>query len=115
MQSCERALGTLEAVPQVGMLPLRQLYSEFCVPCTLQNNCFPRSRILDISFNLLRNIEGVDKLTKLKKLFLVNNKINKIENLSNLHQLEMLELGSNRIRVGVGMAWGYRMCIFHRV
>lgn len=72
----------------------------------LKNNCFAHSRILDISFNLLRNIEGVDKLTKLKKLFLVNNKINKIENLSNLCQLEMLELGSNRIRVGVGMAWG---------
>lgn len=61
-------------------------------------------RILDISFNLLRNIEGVEKLTQLKKLFLVNNKISKIENISNLHQLQMLELGSNRIRVGAG-AW----------
>lgn len=60
---------------------------------------FASSRILDISFNLLRNIEGIDKLTQLKKLFLVNNKISKIENLSTLHQLQMLELGSNRIRV----------------
>lgn len=63
-------------------------------------------RILDISFNLLRNIEGVDKLTRLKRLFLVNNKISKIENISNLHQLQMLELGSNRIRVGAGAGPG---------
>lgn len=58
-------------------------------------------RILDISFNILRTIEGLDQLTQLKKLFLVNNKISKIENLSNLQQLQMLELGSNRIRVGI--------------
>lgn len=68
----------------------------------IKNKCFACSRILDISFNLLRNIEGIDKLTQLKKLFLVNNKISKIENVSNLHQLQLLELGSNRIRVGVG-------------
>lgn len=71
-------------------------------------------RILDISFNLLRNIEGVDKLTRLKKLFLVNNKISKIENISTLHQLQMLELGSNRIRVGAGMwpgAWPWGLAV----
>ena len=75
----------------------------------IKNTCFTRSRILDISFNLLRNIEGVDKLTQLKKLFLVNNKISKIENLSSLRQLQMLELGSNRIRVGAGAAWARGM------
>lgn len=58
-------------------------------------------RVLDISFNVLRHIEGLDRLTQLKKLFLVNNKISKIENLSNLQMLQMLELGSNRIRVGL--------------
>ena len=58
-------------------------------------------RILDISFNVLQHIEGLDRLTQLKKLFLVNNKISKIENLSNLQVLQMLELGSNRIRVGL--------------
>lgn len=58
-------------------------------------------RVLDISFNVLRHIEGLDQLTQLKKLFLVNNKISKIENLSNLQLLQMLELGSNRIRVGL--------------
>ena len=74
-------------------------------------NALPVSRVLDISFNLLRNIEGIDKLTRLKKLFLVNNKINKIENISSLHQLQMLELGSNRIRVGVGTGRGLQLCL----
>lgn len=83
-------------------------------PVLVKNKCFACSRILDISFNLLRNIEGIDKLTRLKKLFLVNNKISKIENVNNLHQLQLLELGSNRIRVGAGVAsaarwrWGRR-------
>lgn len=49
-------------------------------------------------------------MTRLKKLFLVNNKINKIENISSLHQLQMLELGSNRIRVGVGTRHGLEVC-----
>lgn len=61
-------------------------------------------RILDISFNVLRHIEGLDQLVQLKKLFLVNNKISKIENLSNLQQLQILELGSNRIRVGISFS-----------
>lgn len=73
-------------------------------------NALPVPRVLDISFNLLRNIEGVDKLTRLKKLFLVNNKISKIENISSLRQLQMLELGSNRIRVGVGAGRGLEVC-----
>ena len=73
-------------------------------------NALPVPRVLDISFNLLRNIEGLDKLTRLKKLFLVNNKISKIENISSLRQLQMLELGSNRIRVGVGAGHGLEVC-----
>ena len=56
-------------------------------------------RILDLSFNLIKTIQNIDSLTKLKKLFLVQNKISTIEGLQNLSQLEMLELGANKIRV----------------
>lgn len=56
-------------------------------------------RLLDLSFNRIRKIEGLDALVKLRKLFLVSNKISKIENVSHLKELEMLELGDNRIRV----------------
>lgn len=56
-------------------------------------------RQLDVSFNVLRKVEGLEQLTRLKKLFLLHNKISSIGNLEHLTGLEMLELGSNRIRV----------------
>ena len=56
-------------------------------------------RTLDLSFNLIKTIENLGCLTKVKKLFLVSNKISKIEGLQNLSQLEMIELGANKIRV----------------
>ena len=56
-------------------------------------------RTLDLSFNLIKTIENLGCLTKVKKLFLVSNKISKIECLQNLSQLEMIELGANKIRV----------------
>lgn len=52
-----------------------------------------------MSFNILRKVEGLERLTRLKKLFLLHNKISSIANLENFTCLEMLELGSNRIRV----------------
>lgn len=56
-------------------------------------------RILDLSFNRIREIEGLENLTNLDKLFLSSNKISKIENLSHLKKLTLLELGDNKIRV----------------
>ncbi|CAJ0937353.1 unnamed protein product [Ranitomeya imitator] len=56
------------------------------------------SGILDLSFNLLKRIEGFDSLSQLRRLYLVNNKISRIENLGSMTQLRLLELGSNRIR-----------------
>ena len=56
-------------------------------------------RVLDLSWNRIPKIEGLEALTKLKKLFLIQNKITKMENLNHLVDLEMLELGANRIRV----------------
>jgi len=56
-------------------------------------------RILDLCFNQIRKIEGLESLTKLKKLYFVQNKISVIENVGHLTELRMLEFGSNRIRV----------------
>ena len=73
---------------------------------------------LDISFNRLRKIQGIENLVKLRygikdnsygledltltsstrKLYLVSNKITKIENVNHLRDLQLLELGDNRIR-----------------
>ncbi|KAG5486384.1 hypothetical protein CUR178_07699 [Leishmania enriettii] len=61
---------------------------------------------LDLSYNQLRKITGLDSLgSTLKELYLVENKIKVIEGLDNLVHLELLELGGNRIReIGSGLA-----------
>lgn len=56
-------------------------------------------RILDLSFNRITQIQGLDRLQKLEKLFLSSNKIAKIENVNHLKTLKLLELGDNKIRV----------------
>lgn len=59
------------------------------------------SRILDLSFNLLRAVpvELLD-IPSLEVLYFVQNKITSIEHLNHLGaSLRSLELGSNRIRV----------------
>lgn len=69
-------------------------------------------RQLDVSFNVLRKVEGLEQLACLKKLFLLHNKISSIANLDHFARLEMLELGSNRIRVrpkGLGDSGQNRM------
>ena len=57
----------------------------------------PNLVTLDLSFNVIRKIEHLEKLTKLQTLYLVSNKISVIENL-NFDSLVYLELGDNRIR-----------------
>lgn len=56
-------------------------------------------RALDLSFNRISAIEGIDALVSLQKLYLCANKISVIEGISNLTNLTMLELGDNKIRV----------------
>lgn len=56
--------------------------------------------MLDLAFNRITEIKGLDRLVNLKKVFLSANKISKIENLDALKNLELLELGDNKIRVG---------------
>lgn len=51
---------------------------------------------LDLSFNKIAKIEGLDKLTKLVDLSLFNNQIAKIENLDQLKELNVLSLGKLR-------------------
>lgn len=50
---------------------------------------------LDLSFNKICKIEGLDTLTKLMDLSLFNNQISTIENLDNLVHLNVLSLGKD--------------------
>jgi len=60
---------------------------------------FIHVRVLDLSFNRIREIEGLEHLINLKKLFLSSNRITKITNVNHLSNLQMLELGDNKIKV----------------
>lgn len=51
--------------------------------------------ILDLSFNNIDVIEGLEKLTKLEDLTLYNNRIATIENMDVLTHLHVLSLGNN--------------------
>jgi Leucine-rich repeat (LRR) protein len=52
---------------------------------------------LDLSFNLIDKIEGLEKLTKLTDLSLFSNNISQITGLQTLSKLNVLSLGSNKI------------------
>lgn len=53
---------------------------------------------LDLSFNTIRHIRHVERLTNLKDLYLCQNEITRIDNLDTLTKLDNLELGANKIR-----------------
>eukprot|EP00796_Vickermania_ingenoplastis_P004674 gene4674-3368_t len=59
---------------------------------------FPHLVKLDLSYNQIKNISGLDTLGPcLKELYLVENKIKHISGLEALVNLELLELGGNQI------------------
>lgn len=55
-------------------------------------------RWLDLSFNKLTAIEGLDTLTKLTDLTLLSNRIEKLEKLDSLVHLNVLSMGNNLIK-----------------
>ncbi|PNG51686.1 Leucine-rich repeat-containing protein 48, partial [Tetrabaena socialis] len=52
---------------------------------------------LDLSFNRITAISGLETLTKLVDLSLFSNQISKIENLDTLSNLNVLSLGNNQL------------------
>ena len=68
---------------------------------------FPNLKILDLSYNELSKIEGLDSLKKLEILNLQNNQIRKIEGLDYLQQLKKLYLTRNCI----GRLEGLQYCM----
>ncbi len=52
---------------------------------------------LDLSFNNIEKIEGLENLNKLKDISLFNNQISKLENMNNLEHLEVFSIGNNQL------------------
>jgi hypothetical protein len=53
---------------------------------------------LDLSFNRITKIEGLDTLVKLEDLSLADNHITIIEGLDNLSELNVFSFGNNMVR-----------------
>jgi hypothetical protein len=85
--------------------------ADWPIPGVSDNLVAGLCRILDVSFNRLREIKGLDQLHKLQKLFLCANKISHIENVGHLKNLTLLELGDNKIRAS-GSRFGTTACFF---
>ena len=52
---------------------------------------------IDLSFNNIEKIEGLENLNKLKDISLFNNQISKLENMNNLENLEVFSIGNNQL------------------
>lgn len=61
-------------------------------------------KILDISFNAIREMAPVASCPLLEELYIAQNKLRKIEGLENLTNLRTLDLGANRIREMQGLS-----------
>lgn len=94
-------LGKLESEV---LKPLTKLKRFYCAENKLQEipicgvfAAMKELEILDLGGNLLRKIEGLENLPKLRELWLGKNKIERIENLNGLDSLVRISLQSNRI------------------
>lgn len=56
-------------------------------------------KVLDMSFNAIRDMSPVSACPLLEELYLAQNKLRKIQGIRELRQLRILDLGANRIRV----------------
>ncbi|KAI8921116.1 hypothetical protein DFJ77DRAFT_150399 [Powellomyces hirtus] len=66
-------------------------------------NLFRSLTVLDISSNLIENIEGLDAAPYLVDLNLSNNKISRVQNMKSLQRLRKLNLSFNCIRTFDGL------------
>lgn len=53
---------------------------------------------LDLSFNLISKIEGLEKLTKLSDLSVYSNRIEKLSGLETLTELNVFSFGQNLVK-----------------
>lgn len=60
-----------------------------------EKTCWRKS--LDLSFNNITKIEGLDALTELTDLSLYHNRIKVIENMDNLKKLNVFSIGNNQV------------------
>lgn len=89
----------IDQVPWLGQLEELDLYDNGLRSLEHLGACAARLRYLDVSFNRLGRIRGVQDLANLEELYLISNGIERIEGLPASGKLRLLELGANKITV----------------
>jgi hypothetical protein len=94
----------MEGLTNFGELELLELYDNVVEELQALNegaNGTPGTtlRVLDMSYNSIREMGPVSLCPHLTELYLANNKLKRIEGISGLTQLKKIDLGANRIRV----------------
>ncbi len=73
-------------------------------PCARASHCGTALTVLDMSYNKIREMEGMGDLRSLSKLFLASNKLREIKGLESTAALTGLDLGMNKIRAIEGVS-----------
>jgi Leucine-rich repeat (LRR) protein len=79
-------------------LELLELYDNQIPALSLPSNLGKTLLVLDMSFNVIRDMEPIAACPLLREVYLANNKISKMAGLEPLVHLQKLDLGANRIR-----------------
>lgn len=87
-------IGNLKRFSSLTNLKLNSLYFS---SIDWQENLPDTLITLDLSYNAIESLDGIEALTNLKELDLSNNKITSIEGLQNMSNLEVIKLYGNSI------------------
>lgn len=95
---------TMEGIDTFEDLELLELYDNMITKLqALDEGCNYAPgftlKILDMSYNVIRDMEPVSSCPNLRELYLANNKIKSMAGLRNLKHLVKIDLGANKIRV----------------
>lgn len=98
---------TMEGISKLKHLELLELYDNMIdeindiSPGEVENDGLPAKnlRVLDISYNVIRDMNPISQCLNLQELYIAQNKIKSICGIGQLTQLRKVDLGANRIRV----------------
>lgn len=100
LRSC--LVSTIENVASLVLLTKLELYDNQIEAIT-GIETLVNLKILDLSFNVIRELGPVSQCPLLEELYVAQNKLRRIEGLESLVHLKILDLGANRIRVIEGL------------
>jgi protein phosphatase 1 regulatory subunit 7 len=93
----------MEGLECFQKLKLLELYDNMVQELQCLDMCGPNLNVLDMSYNVIRDLSPVSVCQNLTELYIANNKLKHISGLEALVQLKKIDLGANRIRVMEGL------------